>query len=98
MLDTFLEHPFFLNRYRQAPLLKERDRSSTTCSNKVPVARRCGISPRVATSSASSEAEPNARCVAGGNPASGGLLGAPAAHESKGAFLRQLGFILYICG
>ena len=25
MLDTFLEHPFFLNRYRQAPLLKERD-------------------------------------------------------------------------
>jgi integrase/recombinase XerD len=25
MLDTFLEHPFFLNRYRQAPLLKERE-------------------------------------------------------------------------
>ena len=24
MLDTFLEHPFFLNRHRQAPLLKER--------------------------------------------------------------------------
>lgn len=25
MLDAFLEHPFFLNRHRQAPLLKERD-------------------------------------------------------------------------
>ena len=25
MLDAFLEHPFFLNRYRQAPLLKERE-------------------------------------------------------------------------
>src|SRR6266516_212480 len=24
MLDTILEHPFFLNRHRQAPLLKER--------------------------------------------------------------------------
>jgi hypothetical protein len=24
MLDAFLEHPFFLNRHRQAPLLKER--------------------------------------------------------------------------
>jgi hypothetical protein len=24
MLDEFLEHPFFLNRHRQAPLLKER--------------------------------------------------------------------------
>ena len=25
MLDEFLEHPFFLNRHRQAPLLKERE-------------------------------------------------------------------------
>ena len=25
MLDAFLEHPFFLNRHRQAPLLKERE-------------------------------------------------------------------------
>jgi integrase len=25
MLDTILEHPFFLNRHRQAPLLKERE-------------------------------------------------------------------------
>lgn len=25
MLDTFLEHPFFLNRHRQVPLLKERE-------------------------------------------------------------------------
>ena len=25
MLRTFLEHPFFLNRYRQAPLLRERE-------------------------------------------------------------------------
>jgi integrase/recombinase XerD len=25
MLDTFLEHPFFLSRHRQAPLLKERE-------------------------------------------------------------------------
>ena len=25
MLDAFLKHPFFLNRYRQAPLLKERE-------------------------------------------------------------------------
>ncbi len=25
MLDAFLEHPFFLNRHRQAPLLRERD-------------------------------------------------------------------------
>jgi len=25
VLDTFLEHPFFLNRHRQAPLLKERE-------------------------------------------------------------------------
>jgi hypothetical protein len=25
MLDAFLEHLFFLNRHRQAPLLKERE-------------------------------------------------------------------------
>jgi hypothetical protein len=25
MLESFLEHPFFLNRHRQAPLLKERE-------------------------------------------------------------------------
>jgi integrase/recombinase XerD len=25
MLEDFLEHPFFLNRHRQAPLLKERE-------------------------------------------------------------------------
>ena len=25
MLEEFLEHPFFLNRHRQAPLLKERE-------------------------------------------------------------------------
>jgi hypothetical protein len=25
MLDAFLEHPFFLNRHRQAPQLKERE-------------------------------------------------------------------------
>jgi hypothetical protein len=25
MLDAFLEHPFFLNRHRQAPLPKERE-------------------------------------------------------------------------
>jgi hypothetical protein len=25
MLDAVLEHPFFLNRHRQAPLLKERE-------------------------------------------------------------------------
>ena len=25
MLETFLEHPFFLNRHRKAPLLKERE-------------------------------------------------------------------------
>ena len=25
MLDAFLEHPFSLNRHRQAPLLKERE-------------------------------------------------------------------------
>ena len=25
MLDAFLEYPFFLNRHRQAPLLKERE-------------------------------------------------------------------------
>src|SRR5260370_6958542 len=25
MLDAFLEHPFFRNRHRQAPLLKERE-------------------------------------------------------------------------
>jgi hypothetical protein len=25
MLDAFLEHPFFLNRHRQAPLLKDRE-------------------------------------------------------------------------
>ena len=25
MPEAFLEHPFFLNRHRQAPLLKERE-------------------------------------------------------------------------
>jgi hypothetical protein len=34
MLETLLEHPFFLNRHQDAPLLNEREYSSGTCSSK----------------------------------------------------------------
>src|SRR6266851_7285584 len=52
----------------------------------------------IAAGDASSEGHRDARCVAGGNPASGALLGARATHESEGTVIRQLRFILCICG
>ena len=99
MLDEFLEHPFFLNRHRQAPLLKERESFLSHLQQQ-------GTS-RKALRNLSAELLQVVRLLklmemrdvsSGGNPASGALLGAPATLESKGAFVRQLGFILYICG
>jgi hypothetical protein len=52
----------------------------------------------IAAGDASSEAHRDAQCVAGGNPASGALLGARATHESEGTVIRQLRFMLCICG
>ena len=99
MLDTFLEHPFFLNRYRQAPLLKERDSFLNHLQQQ-------GTS-RKALRNLSAELLQVVRLLKLTEMRDVSLeeirraascLGAPATHKSKGAFLRQLGFLLYICG
>jgi len=89
MLDAFLEHPFFLNRHRQAPLLKERE-------SFLRHLQQPGTSHKALRNISSEllhvvrllKAEGDARCLARGDPASGARLGARATHESQGAFIR----------
>lgn len=99
MLDAFLEHPFFLNRHRQAPLLKERESFLNHLQQRgtsrkalrnlsaelLQVVRLLKLTEMRDVSL--EEIQRAARC-----------WGAPATRESEGTFLRGLGFILYICG
>lgn len=99
MLEEFLEHPFFL-KMSPASTTAERTRAIP----QPPAATRNQPQSAeesfwgIAAGDASSEAHRDARCVAGGNPGSGALLGARATRESEGTVIRQLRFILRICG
>jgi integrase/recombinase XerD len=90
MLDAFLEHPFFLNRHRQGPLLKERESFLNQLQQQgtsrkalrnlsaelLQVVRLLKLTEMRDVSL--EEIQRAANC-----------LGAPAAHESKGACLRH---------
>jgi hypothetical protein len=99
MLDAFLEHPFFLNRRRQAPLLKEREsflnhlqQQGTSrkalrnlSAELLQVVRLLKLTEMRDVSL--EEIQRAARCWARQQRAN------PKAHSYG-----QLGFILYICG
>ncbi len=98
MLAAFLEHPFFLNRHRQAPVLKERESFLSHLQQQ-------GAS-RKALRNLSAELLQEVRLLKLTEMRDVSLeeirraarYWAPATRESKGTVLRQLCFILYICG
>jgi hypothetical protein len=94
---TLLERPFFLNRHQTPALLKERELFLTQLQQPGTGRKALrNVSGELLQVSVSSEADQNAICVAGGNPASGAPLGAPATRESKGTFLgNSASFFVY---
>jgi hypothetical protein len=97
MLEEFLEHPFFLNRHRQAPLLKERESFLSHLQQQgtsrkalrnlsgelLQVVRLLKLTEMRDVSLA--EIRQAARCWA------------REQRTNPGAFIRQLRVILYIC-
>jgi hypothetical protein len=98
MLGAFLEHPFFLNRYRQAPLLRARE-SFLSHLQKQGTSRKTmrNLSGELLNVVRLLQLN-EMREVSLEEIQRGAALGAPATHESQGTFIRQLRVILYICG
>jgi hypothetical protein len=98
MLEELLEHPFFLNRHRQAPLLKERE-SFLSHLQKQATSRKAlrNLSGELLPvmyllkltemRDVSLEEQRAVLCWAREQP-----------HESEYTVIRQLRFILCICG